>query len=169
MERSEAQVTAPPTCPERGDERLRLMGLLMAANNRLTRVVGRELEEACGLPLTWYDVLVNLALAPDGRLTMTGLSQGVLLTTGGVTRLVDRMVAAGLVERQTCTEDRRSVWVAVTGAGRERLAEATGAHLAAVQRHLVDPLSEADREVLARALATLAAGEPACGGRAPAS
>src|SRR3984957_12164972 len=88
------------------DERLELMGLIVRTHRRLAELLGRELERAVGIPLVWFDVLIHVGGAPDGRLTMSRLSTDVALTTGGVTRLVDRMVEAGLVTRQNCPNDR---------------------------------------------------------------
>lgn len=146
------------------DERLVLMGLLVGAHARLTRVLGRELEEACGLPLTWYIGMVRISRAPDGRITMTELAQTLSLTSGGITRLVDRMTEEGLVERQSCPSDRRSVFVALTQAGYRQLAGATDEHLAGLDRHLLGPLDPDDRAALARALTKLGADRGACPG-----
>ncbi|MGP8059279.1 MAG: MarR family winged helix-turn-helix transcriptional regulator [Acidimicrobiales bacterium] len=146
------------------DERLVLMGLLAGAHARLTRVLGRELEEACGLPLTWYVGMVRISRAPDGRITMTELAQTLSLTSGGITRLVDRMTEEGLVERQGCPSDRRSVYVALTPAGYRQLASATDEHLAGLDRHLLGPLDADDRAALARALTKLGADRGACPG-----
>src|SRR5580658_3323066 len=89
------------------DARLQLMGLFVQSHRRLTEQLGRELEEAVGIPLVFFDVLIHVGAAPEGRLTMSRLSTDVALTTGGVTRLVDRMVEAGLVARENCPSDRR--------------------------------------------------------------
>jgi DNA-binding MarR family transcriptional regulator len=140
------------------------MGLLVETHARLTRVLGVELEKACGLPLSWYDVMIRLGRSPDGYLTMTHLATEVSLTSGGITRLVDRMVAAGYLERQNCPTDRRSVFVALTPAGLRMLEEATVEHLKGLERHLVDPLDQADRLALATALRKLRGEGPVCGG-----
>ena len=81
------------------DERIQLMGLIVRTNRRLNDALGRELEQTVGIPLVFFDVLIHVGAAPDGRLTMSRLSNEVALTTGGVTRLVDRMAEAGLVAR----------------------------------------------------------------------
>ncbi len=163
--------SAPPPgdCPAEwarlaGDERMILMGLFMGAHARLTGVLGRELEGACGLPLTWYVGMVRMSRAPEGRITMTELAQTLSLTSGGITRLVDRMTEEGLAERQSCPSDRRSVYVALTPAGYEKLAAATAEHLAGLDRHLLGPLGPADRAALARALRKLGADPGACPG-----
>jgi DNA-binding MarR family transcriptional regulator len=137
------------------DERLQLMGLLIRSNRRLSVVLGRELEQACGIPLVWFDVLIHVGGAPDGRLTMSRLSTDVALTTGGVTRLVDRMVESGLVERQNCPSDRRSVHVILTPKGERTLQHAVAEHVEGIDRHLMAPLTAADRAALAAALTKL--------------
>jgi DNA-binding MarR family transcriptional regulator len=138
-----------------GDERIVLMGLLMETHAKLTRVLSAELEAECGLPLIWFDVLLRLGRSPDGRLTMSNLAAQVSLTTGGMTRLVDRITEAGLVERQNCSSDRRSVHVALTEAGMKKLEEATRIHLEGLERHLLEPLDAAERMALAGALGKL--------------
>jgi MarR family 2-MHQ and catechol resistance regulon transcriptional repressor len=140
------------------DERLRLMGLLVRSHRRLTDLLGRELEQVVGIPLVWFDVLIHIGGAEEGRLTMSKLSTEVALTTGGVTRLVDRMVEAGLVARQNCPSDRRSVHVILTPQGQATLGQAIGAHIEGIERHLMAPLDERDRASLKVALSKLARG-----------
>src|ERR1700722_807474 len=99
------------------DDRIRLMGLIVRTHRRLTESLGRELEQNVGIPLVFFDVLIHVGGAPESRLTMSKLSADVALTTGGVTRLVDRMVEAGLVARENCPSDRRSIYVVLTPQG----------------------------------------------------
>src|SRR5208283_2244233 len=112
----------PPTsaCPS-GDEKVRLFGLLVETNARLSRSLGAELESACGLPLAWFAVLLQLRQAPEGRLKMTQIADAIVHSTGGTTRLVDRLEESGLVERRACPSDRRAIHVEITPAGNERL------------------------------------------------
>jgi DNA-binding MarR family transcriptional regulator len=142
------------------DGRLRLMGLLVGAQRRLSYLLGRELEESVGIPMVWFDVLLHIGAAPEGRLTMSKLSTEVALTTGGVTRLVDRMVEAGMVARQNCPSDRRSVHVVLTPTGRSTLGRAIAAHIEGIDRHLMAPLDDKDRAALTVALSKLA--RPGC-------
>jgi DNA-binding MarR family transcriptional regulator len=134
------------------DPRLQLMGLIVRSHRLLTDRLGRELEEEVGIPLVFFDVLINVGAAPDGMLTMSRLSSDVALTTGGVTRLVDRMVEAGLVERQACPNDRRSIHVVLTAEGRVVLNRAVAAHIEGIDRHLMAHLDETDRAGLSEAL-----------------
>jgi MarR family transcriptional regulator, 2-MHQ and catechol-resistance regulon repressor len=137
------------------DERIYLMGLIVRTQRRLTESLGRELEQSIGIPMVFFDVLIHIGAAPEARLTMSRLSTDVALTTGGVTRLVDRMVDAGLVERQNCPNDRRSIHVVLTPGGRAMLESAVAAHIDGIQRHLMAHLDERDRADLQRVLSKL--------------
>ncbi|MGO8825503.1 MAG: MarR family winged helix-turn-helix transcriptional regulator [Acidimicrobiales bacterium] len=153
-ERVEAEPEAG-TCGILGqidDERIQLMGLIVRTNRRLSDSLGRELEQSVGIPLVFFDVLIHVGAAPDGRLTMSTLSADVSLTTGGVTRLVDRMVEAGLVARQNCPNDRRSIHVVLTPQGRSTLERAIAAHVDSIDRHLIAHLDASDRAALAMVL-----------------
>jgi len=139
------------------DERLHLMGLIVRSHRLLTDRLGRELEQDVGIPLVFFDVLINVGAAPDGRVTMSRLSNDIALTTGGVTRLVDRMVDAGLVERSACPSDRRSIHVVLTPEGRGVLDRAIAAHIEGIDRHLMAHLSDKDRANLATVLTKILA------------
>ena len=134
-------------------ERIRLMNLVVRTYRHLTDNLARELDQAVGIPPVFFDVLIHVGAAPEARLTMSRLSTDVALTTGGVTRLVDRMVDAGLVERQNCPSDRRSIHVVMTRAGRAVLERAVAAHVDGIERHLMAHLDDRDRADLTRVLA----------------
>jgi MarR family 2-MHQ and catechol resistance regulon transcriptional repressor len=112
------------------DALISTFGRLLEVQGRLERRLGADLEARFGLPHAWFEVLVRLARSDGGQLTMSGLADQVALTSGGITRLVDRMAVAGLVERRPCPTDRRVAYAGITDAGRERLAEAAVAHAA---------------------------------------
>ncbi|MFO7960986.1 MAG: MarR family transcriptional regulator [Nitriliruptoraceae bacterium] len=114
--------------------------------------LARELRELEDLPLAWYDVLVQLHEVPDGRLRMQELADAVLLSKSGVTRLVDRMERAGLVERARCTDDRRGTFARLTTAGRQRLRETAPTHLRGVAEHFASLLDDEEAAVLERLL-----------------
>jgi DNA-binding MarR family transcriptional regulator len=134
------------------DDRIQLMGLLVRAQRSLADKLGRELEESVGIPLVFFDVLIHVGAAPERRLTMSRLSADVALTTGGVTRLVDRMVEAGLVARENCPSDRRSIHVVLTPRGQDVLTQAVAAHVEGIERHLMSHLDAGDRASLQVAL-----------------
>ena len=134
------------------DERTRLMRMVVQTHRHLSDTLGRELQQAVGISPVFFDVLIHVAAAPWGRLTMSRLSAEVALTTSGVTRLVDRMVGAGLVDRENSFKDRRSIQVVLTTAGREALTQAIAVHIESIERHLFAPLNDDDRASLVVAL-----------------
>ena len=103
-------------------------GRVVEAYSFLDRRLGASLEASCGVPMAWFEVLLRLARAEDDQLTMGALAEQVALTSGGVTRLLDRMVRAGYVERRQCPTDRRIVYAALTPAGRGKVEEAAAVH-----------------------------------------
>ena len=116
----------------------------------LVDVLGRELEHETGLPLSWYDVLAQLAAAPDGRLRMQDLATAVVLSKSGLTRLVDRLEAAGFVERASCPSDRRGTYAHLTPAGTKVLEAARPTHHRGIEEHFVNLVSERDLAALRR-------------------
>ncbi|GAA1950107.1 hypothetical protein GCM10009798_06710 [Nocardioides panacihumi] len=89
-------------------------GALLKVHAALVPRVDRELQEAHGLPLTWYDVLLELNGAPDGRLTMGQLGSVAAVSRTRVSRVVDELTRAGLVTREPNPEDGRSAFAALT-------------------------------------------------------
>jgi DNA-binding MarR family transcriptional regulator len=141
-------------CPS-GDEKVQLFGLLLETNARLSRSLGLELEAECELPLAWFDVLLQLRRSPAGRLKMNEIADAIVHSSGGTTRLVDRIEEAGLVERQSCPSDRRAIHVAITDAGNTKLDEALTVHLDYLDESLAKQLTESERETLASLLTKL--------------
>jgi DNA-binding MarR family transcriptional regulator len=129
---------------------------LLRAHAQVTRVLGAELEEMHGLPLASYDVLVQLAEAPEGRLRMSELADAVLLSRSGLTRLVDRLEREGLVERRSCLSDARGTFASLTETGRDRLQSAAGTHMDGVARHVLAHFTPQEQDVLGDLLGRLA-------------
>jgi len=151
-----------------GDDRITTFGRLVEAYALLTKTLDDELDAEVGVPLLWYGVLLHLGRSPGGFRPMGELVSATAFTSGGVTRLVDRMEAAGYVERRPCPNDRRVTYVGLTERGRDMLGRATLVHVRGIQQHLVDAL---DREEVARLDAILArlvrAAEVRAEGQAP--
>ncbi|MGH9068294.1 MAG: MarR family winged helix-turn-helix transcriptional regulator [Acidimicrobiales bacterium] len=131
---------------------------LLVTHGRLFAVLDDELQAAHGLSLADYEVLVQLSDAPGGALRMAELAERSLVSPSGLTRRLDGLVAAGLVCRRPCPEDRRGSLAALSPAGRAKLAEAAPTHLAGVRRHLVDRLDRGEIEGLLGALARVVEG-----------
>jgi DNA-binding MarR family transcriptional regulator len=113
----------------------------LRAHARVVRELERELVADQDLALADYDVLVQLSAAKDRRLRMSELADRLLLSRSGATRLVDRLVADGLVERVSCESDRRGQWASLTDAGYERLKRASPTHLRGIASHFLDRLT----------------------------
>jgi MarR family 2-MHQ and catechol resistance regulon transcriptional repressor len=122
------------------DQRLTAIGLLVEAEAALVRVLDEELRRDVGMSLSTYETLIRLGRSSERRLRQVELSRQLSLTTGGVTRLIDRLEAAGLVRRTPCADDRRASYAQLTEAGLGELRRATEVHLLSLQRHFVDPL-----------------------------
>ena len=134
------------------ERRLAAWRALLASHAALVGRLGEELQEEKGLPLPWYEVLLWLGQAPGGRMRMGELAGSLLLTPSGVTRLVDRMEAEGLVQRQQCPSDRRGWHAVITPAGRARLRAAAPVHLRGVERHFGRHLTDEEADLLADVL-----------------
>jgi DNA-binding MarR family transcriptional regulator len=126
---------------------------LLETHAAVTELLARELVAERGLPLSRYDVLLNLAEAPGGRLRMQELSESVLLSKSGLSRLVDRMEEAGLVRRERCEDDRRGWFTVLTERGRSALRRAAPIHLRGIQEHFARHLDGEEARVLATVLA----------------
>lgn len=122
----------------------------LRAHARITRALEAELIAEQRLSLASYDVLVQLAEAPERCLRMTELAEAVLLSRSGVTRVVDRLERAGLVSRSRVENDGRGVAAQLTAAGLNRLRRASGTHLDGVVRHFAVRLEAEDLVVLDR-------------------
>jgi DNA-binding MarR family transcriptional regulator len=138
---------------------LRAWAAFLNAQASLLRQLEAELIDKEDMTLAEFDVLIQLAMAPDRRLRMTELSDRVRLSHSGVTRLVDRMVHAGLVKRTRCDADRRGTFATLTAAGNARLRHARPVHLRGIREHFGKRLSAAQLSAVAEALEPLA-GDP---------
>ena len=145
----------------RTDARLGAWRTFLQAHARVVRELERELQAEQGLALTDYDVLVQLGAVEGRRLRMSELADRLLLSRSGVTRLVDRLVTAGLVERVNCDDDRRGQWAALTDAGLRRLREASPTHLRGISEHFLDRLSADELRSLQESLDRVVAAEAA--------
>lgn len=124
---------------------------LLRVHARVVPQLDRELRTRCDLPLTWYDVLLELSSAPDYRLTMGELGQVAVVSRTRATRVVDELVHAGLVERHPHPDDRRSTIVALTTEGRRRFRRAAPVYVRGIERHFARHLGP-DAATVARAL-----------------
>jgi DNA-binding MarR family transcriptional regulator len=128
---------------------------LLVAHSRLVPAVEADLRAAGQVPLSWYDVLLELNAAPDRRLRMSELGQRTVLSRTRVSRVVDELAAAGLAERQPDQADGRSSFAALTPAGREALRRAWPVYRQAIHRQLTARLTPQQCRDLATLLGQL--------------
>jgi DNA-binding MarR family transcriptional regulator len=98
-------------------------GALTRTHAAVTQRLQDALAQAEFPPLPWYEMLATLADAPDQRMRMGDLAEALVITRGGLTKLVDRLIKAGLLERTFCETDRRVSYATLLPAGAELLAE----------------------------------------------
>jgi DNA-binding MarR family transcriptional regulator len=125
---------------------------VLFASARILRIADRDMIENDGFPLTWFDVLSRLADAGPAGLRMQELEELALFTRGGLTRLVDRIEAAGLVQREPVPGDRRGVRVVLTAEGRQRYAVALARHGEVIEHAFGQRLTPAQHRAIADAL-----------------
>lgn len=118
---------------------------LLRAHAGLVKTLDGELDAGHRLPLSSYEVLLHLE---SGQLRMCELAEQVLLSRSGLTRLIDRLVRDGYVERVICDHDARGAYAMLTDAGRAKLAAARETHLAGVREHFLAHFSPQELEQL---------------------
>lgn len=123
----------------------------------IMRNLEREMRAADRLPLSWFDVLIHLHEAPQGRLRLQALAESVVLSRSGLTRLIDRMEKAGVVRREQAADDRRGSYAVLTAAGRRRFEQVEPGHVRRVIDHFARHLDEAEARALTATLSKLIA------------
>jgi DNA-binding MarR family transcriptional regulator len=162
-------VPASP-CPD--DEQIvGWWGLLVEGFAATSRLLADDIARS-GLPATWFEVLLRLRRTPGHRLSASHLAAEVSFSSGGFTKLTDRIVTAGLVERHPCQDDRRVTWIGLTPQGLALIDAATRNHARQLREHVLGVLGTDGFAALAdasRALRdharTLDGAEPADGRR----
>jgi DNA-binding MarR family transcriptional regulator len=127
----------------------------LRAHATITRQLDAALREGHGLSLNEYEVLLQLWLTEEGRLRRVDLAERLLITQGGVTRLLAGLERQGLVERAKCANDARVVYAQLTTAGSRKLASARNEHLQEVRRLFADHFDRAEQQMLGELLARL--------------
>jgi DNA-binding MarR family transcriptional regulator len=124
---------------------------VLLVEDRVVRAIERDLAAAGLIPLTWYDVLLELRSAPDG-LRMQDLGARVVLSRTRVSRLVGELEDEGLVARRPDREDGRATLATITPTGEDAFRRAAPVYLAGIERHFNRHLSLAQRRSIASAL-----------------
>jgi DNA-binding MarR family transcriptional regulator len=121
----------------------------LRVHSALVKALDAELLAEHDLPLTSYEVLINLQAAPDRRRRMAELADGVLLSRSGMTRLVDRLEREGLLERDSCVSDGRGTFAVLTQKGEDLLSRARRTHLDGVRDRFLQHFGEDELEQMA--------------------
>ena len=128
---------------------------LLRGHASATRELSAQLEADHGLTINDYEALLHLARADGGRLRRVDLAEQLLLTASGVTRLLEGLERAGLVERASCASDRRVTYAVLTAEGRTRLQEASESHIAGVHAFFEERFTSEELQQLASLLERL--------------
>jgi DNA-binding MarR family transcriptional regulator len=140
----------------RSTEASETFSALWAAVSRLNEVLAEEMYAETGVSLERYGILLRLAQAENGAMRPSELADCLPLTRSGTTRLVDRLVADGLVERRAHETDGRGFLVALTPEGEESFRRAGRVHLRGIDEHVGERLATAEMKELRRILRKLA-------------
>jgi DNA-binding MarR family transcriptional regulator len=135
---------------------------LLRAHAVTTREFSAELLAAHGLTLNDFDVLAQLDRAPEKALKRVDLSERVLLTPSGITRLLKGLEEAGYVSNRPCAEDARVTYAVLTKAGEKKLAEARATHIADVREVFSRLFDDDELAVLAELLERIPQRELPC-------
>jgi DNA-binding MarR family transcriptional regulator len=150
-----ARATAPngmDAFMARIDPRLQPWLAFLRAHAAVSRALEAELEAEQSMSLADYEALMQLAHADGRRLRMSELADRMILTRSGISRLVDRLVAAEYVEREACSTDARGAYAVLTEAGYVRLQAASPTHLRGIDEHFLSAIPPADCEAFVRVL-----------------
>ena len=131
------------------------LGHLLGAHSTLTRELSAQLTEQHGLTLSEYEVLFLLAREPDYAMRRIDLSREARLSPSGITRMLDRLEATGLVEKGACSSDARVTYAVLTEAGMNKLRECAPDHFAAIERLIAERLIDEEIQSLSQLLARL--------------
>ncbi len=145
---------------EPDEARLTAWRAFLIAHASTVSAIERDLAAEGLVPLTWYDVLVALWEAPDHRLRLHELAREIVLSRSGLTRLVDRLEAAGLLRREAATDDRRGAYAVLTDEGRAAQLRAWPIYARGIATYFADHLSEEEAMILANALQRISAATP---------
>ncbi len=148
-------MSSPTTTLRPRDPRLETWRTFIFAHAYVRRELERELQAEQGMSMGEYEVLLLLAYSAERRQRMSDLADSLVLSRSGVTRLIDRLEAGGLVERVSCATDRRGQWAQLSEAGYERLRAVSPTHLRGIAEHFLDRIPPEELDALQSTLARL--------------
>src|SRR5215207_6775091 len=125
---------------------------MLRAQNRALRAIEKELDRVKLIPLSWYDVLLELSAVPDRQLRMQELGSRVVLSRTRVSRIVAELESAGYVERVPDRPDGRATLARMTAAGRAARKKAAPTYLAGIEEHFTRHLTRAQQDAISNGL-----------------
>src|SRR6266536_2046757 len=128
---------------------------LMRARETVLGAIERDLKAANCPPLAWYDVLLELVRAPQGRLRPFEIEKATLLAQYNLSRLLDRLEREGLVTREPCDDDGRGQWAVITDQGKAAQTRTWKIYAKSIQKHVGDRLDDKAAAALADLLGRL--------------
>jgi DNA-binding MarR family transcriptional regulator len=128
---------------------------LVRARETVLGAIERDLKAADCPPLAWYDVLLELVRAAQGRLRPFEIERETLLAQYNLSRLLDRLEREGLVAREPCDDDGRGQWAVITDKGRAAQARTWKVYAKSIQRHVGEKLDDKAAVALADLLGRL--------------
>lgn len=132
-----------------------LWKLFLTTHTRLVRRIEQDFKQAELPPLEWYDVLIALKQAPEQRLRLSELADALLVNRTNITRLVDRLEAAGLIQRETCKSDRRGSFAVLTKTGFEMQQKMWAVYAQSIAQFFGRRLTETDVATFTKALSAM--------------
>ena len=138
--------------PQPDDPKGRAWALLLGAHARVVEAIEADLAAADLPPLTWYDVLWGLEKAAAGRLRMHELAHRIVLSRSNLSRLADRLEAAGLIVRKDSAEDGRGYDLSITRAGRAMRKRMWPIYAAAIERLFAQHVTADEARIMVESL-----------------
>lgn len=129
-------------------------GLVVEGFTAAQRVLQADIEQS-DLPPVWFEVMLRLVRTPGHRLPMTQLADEVSFSSGGFTKLADRIVEAGYVERVSCPHDRRVTWMHLTELGHETVTRVLERHVQCLRTNVLGVLGPETLREVGRHMRTL--------------
>lgn len=146
------------------DEIVTWWGLVIEGYANTQRGLMGEIERRFDLAPAQFDILIRLVRTADHRMPMTKLAREAALSSGGFTKVADRLARVGLIQRVRCDDDRRVVYAELTAQGRALAEQAREACAEILRRRVLEPLGPAGATSLAASMRVLrAANDDAAG------
>ena len=130
---------------------------LVRTHAKLWDLLEAQVRRDHGLTMARYDVLAHLEMADGGRLRLSELAASIVLSPSGLSKLLDRMDASGLIRREPDPDDARSTFATITPRGRAVVRKARESHHELLRQLFGRALDDRDVADLGRVLEKVAA------------